>query len=845
MVSQVIRALAAPTFTDEDQTRSAQLVNATLFLIGAGIMVGLVAAGLSGDGRKLLPVFVVFLVCLGVLRYLLYRRHLRLATLLTVALTWVVTTFVALMTGGVYSPTNGAYVVIILMAGILLGVRWAVGYAGLSSLSVLSMVYLNSTASGDTLLPPVNIWASYTVTFIVPAIVVGLTIVQMNAAIKRTRQSETSAQGFQEKLKVLHQVRLTLANIDDFDDLCRTAIELGRSRLGFDRLSLWLVDEDPATMIGSFGTDETGQLRDERDSRIPMPEVEIFREILSGKMPLHVWSDVPLSNHHGEIVGAGWNAIAVLWGRDTGIGWLAADNLLQRQPITPQQLELLTLYGSTLGHLITRKRAESALRTSEEKYRALYSNTPVMMHSIDSEGKLIGVNNHWLSSLGYEREEVIGRRLVEFLTPESRQFAEDVVLPEYFRTGVCTDISYQFVRKSGEVMDILLSAIGESDAEGNFVRSLAVLIDVTERRHAEEALQASEERYRALFRDNPSMLFTVDRNGIVVAANDFAAQQLGYPVDQLEGQSVLKVFHEDDKAAVTMQLHQCLQHPGTVYQWQFRKVRKDGTILWVEEYARAVTGPTGEANVLVVCQDITERKHAEQQRIQLALEKEKVSFLQDFLGSMAHDLKTPITVIKINLSLLEQLDDPLKYQQRVKLIDNQLTFVTQVVDDVLTVARLETLPDLVFRSSNINRLVTNIQSNLRPKFEHKRLVVTVDLDSNLPTIQANEEELQRALINLIENAINYTPEQGSVKIRTYHQTDQVIVEVADTGIGISADELSRIFDQFYRASNAGEGGTGLGLAIARKVVDLHHGAIEVQSVLGQGTTFRVALPVTS
>ncbi|MCI0714242.1 MAG: PAS domain S-box protein [Chloroflexi bacterium] len=845
MVSQVIRALAAPTFTDDDQTRSAQLVNASLFLIGAGIMVGLVAAGLSGDGAILLPVFVVFLIGLSVLRYLLYRRHLRLATLLTVALTWVVTTFAAWMTGGVYSPTNGAYVVIILMTGILLGARWAVGYAGLSSLSVLSMVYLNSTASQDTLLPPINIWVSYTVTFIVPAIVVGLAIVQMNAAMRRTRQSETSAQGFQEKLKVLHQVSLTLANTDNFDDLCQTAIQLGRSHLGFDRLSLWLVDEDLDKMIGSFGTDETGQLRDERGIRMQIPQAAIFREILSGKMPLHLWPNVPLYNHHSEIVGDGWNAVAVLWGRDSGIGWLSTDNLLHQQPTTPQQLELLVLYGSTLGHLITRKRTEEALRVSEEKYRILYSNTPVMMHSIDSEGKLIGVNNHWLASLGYEREEVIGRKSVEFLTPESRQYAEEMVLPEYFRTGVCTNISYQFVKKSGEIMDVLLSAIAERDTEGNFVRSLAVLMDVTERRHTEQALQASEERYRALYRDNPSMLFTVDREGVVISVNDFGASQLGYKIDELEGQSVLKVFHEDDKAAVTGQLQQCLQHPGNVYQWQFRKVRKDGSILWVEEFARAVTGPTGEANVLVVCQDITERKQAEQQRMQLALEKEKVSFLQDFLGSMAHDLKTPITVMKINLSLLEQLDDPLKQQQRVKLIDNQLTFVTQVVDDVLTVARLETLPDLVFRSANINRLVTNIQYNLRPKFEHKALAVTVDLDNNLPTIQANEEELQRALINLIENAINYTPEQGSVKIRTYHETDQVIIEVTDTGIGISTDELSRIFDQFYRASNANEGGTGLGLAIARKVIDLHHGAIEVQSVLGQGTTFRVALPVTS
>ena len=143
-----------------------------------------------------------------------------------------------------------------------------------------------------------------------------------------------------------------------------------------------------------------------------------------------------------------------------------------------------------------RKRTEDAWRASEEKFRSLYDNTPAMMHSIDREGRIVSVSNLWLEVLGYERAEVIGRRAVEFLTLESRRFAEETELPEFFRTGQGKDIPYQFVKKSGEPLDVSLSAVAERDASGNVVRSLAVLTDVSGRVRAEETLRESEQRFR-------------------------------------------------------------------------------------------------------------------------------------------------------------------------------------------------------------------------------------------------------------------------------------------------------------------------------------------------------------
>jgi rsbT co-antagonist protein RsbR len=144
----------------------------------------------------------------------------------------------------------------------------------------------------------------------------------------------------------------------------------------------------------------------------------------------------------------------------------------------------------------------------EEHHRALYRRLPVMMHSIDARGRLFDVNDCWIEALGYTREEALGRPSTEFLTEESRRYAREVVLPEFFRTGHTINAPYQFVKKDGSVVHVLLSAVCDRDAAGNVVRSYAVLIDVTDLRRAEaaarqsavqeETIRAQEEMLRAL-----------------------------------------------------------------------------------------------------------------------------------------------------------------------------------------------------------------------------------------------------------------------------------------------------------------------------------------------------------
>jgi len=171
-------------------------------------------------------------------------------------------------------------------------------------------------------------------------------------------------------------------------------------------------------------------------------------------------------------------------------------------------VSVFVLYRKASGEILQRKSVERALRDSEERYRALYHHTPAMLHSIDREGRLVSVSDYWSEVMGYEKREVIGKRLVDFLTPESREYAEQVVFPQFFKTGFCKDVPYRFIRKNGGIVDIVLSAISDRNTDGQTERSLAVSIDVTDMKELKKAqnklrrlsasIMANQEKERAL-----------------------------------------------------------------------------------------------------------------------------------------------------------------------------------------------------------------------------------------------------------------------------------------------------------------------------------------------------------
>jgi PAS domain S-box-containing protein len=178
---------------------------------------------------------------------------------------------------------------------------------------------------------------------------------------------------------------------------------------------------------------------------------------------------------------------------------------------------------------------------------------------------------------------------------------------------------YRIVGPEGKAQWIESRALISYDADGRPIRIVGVHIDITERKRAQTALEESEARYRALYDDNPSMYFTLDASGTVLSVNEFGARRLGYNPEELAGQSVLRMVQEEDREAARRHLAKCVENPETVTTIELRKVHRDGSIMWVREVARALPkGP--QAVLLIVCEDITERKRAEEQQSLLVAE---------------------------------------------------------------------------------------------------------------------------------------------------------------------------------------------------------------------------------
>ncbi len=261
---------------------------------------------------------------------------------------------------------------------------------------------------------------------------------------------------------------------------------------------------------------------------------------------------------------------------------------------------------ATMVDITERRRMEEALRRSRERYRSIYHNTPVMLHSIDRNNRLLNVSDHWLETLGYKRDEVIGRRSTDFLTEESRRYALEVTLPEYFEAGFAKDVPYQFVKKNGEVIDILLSAIAERDQTGEIVRSLAVLIDVTERRRAQEAYQALVE-----YSLQGLCIIQEDR---VVFANMALADMFGYTVAEIlamSSQEASTSFLPEGREFIRQQKQARRSGEPVPDHYQIQVYTKDGDLRWTEQFVTSITYQ-GRPALQIAVVDITERKQAEE-----------------------------------------------------------------------------------------------------------------------------------------------------------------------------------------------------------------------------------------
>jgi PAS domain S-box-containing protein len=386
---------------------------------------------------------------------------------------------------------------------------------------------------------------------------------------------------------------------------------------------------------------------------------------------------------------------------------------------------------------------------------------------------------------------------------------------------------------------------------------------LAERQQVEEALRHSEARYRAIVEDQTELICLFKPDGTITFVNDAYCRYFDKQRSELIGQTFLPTMPSDDRELITKNFRALSQeHPTNTYE--HRIILPSGEVRWQQWSDRALFDEQGN---FIECQavgrDITQLKQAEDD-IRKALEKEKeLSELRSsFVSLVSHEFRTPLTIIQTSTELLEHYNHKWsdeKKQKHFTRIQSSVGRMTHLLDDVLTIGKAEA-GKLKFEPSPLDLVAfcQDLVENLRAtsgsalafaepgisSAKHSDRVIDFIIHNGCTNAQMDEKLLGHILTNLLSNAIKYSPNGGTVRFDLICTSDSAVFRIQDTGIGIPATDLEKLFESFRRASNVGNiPGTGLGLAIVKKCVDLHGGTISVESELGKGTTFTVTLPL--
>jgi PAS domain S-box-containing protein len=464
-----------------------------------------------------------------------------------------------------------------------------------------------------------------------------------------------------------------------------------------------------------------------------------------------------------------------------------------------------------------------------------------------ADGRLVEVNARFLAMTGFTREEVLGRTPLEielWINPGQR-----VEGLQRLREGQPVhEVEADFRMKNGQVRTCLMSAdLIELNGE---TCVLTALTDITERKQAEAVLA----RYHLLSEGARDIMLFIRPDGQIVEANAAAIVAYGYERAALLTKNIRDLCDPLTAADFATQLAQ-VDTPGGLFTTIQR--RNDGSTFPVEvSLSGAAIG--GEHLLLSIIRDITERRQAELERIEL-LEREHaaraaaeaaVRIRDTFLSTAAHELKTPLTVLLGNIQLLQRRQHQAatlaeRDGRLLGVVGEQAARLNRLITVMLDISRLQTGQLTILRTPlDIGALVRRVADDVRPTLQQHTL--TCKLPDTPLMIAGDELRLEQVLQNLLSNAMKYSPRGGPITVQIEQQGEAVCIAVADQGIGIPQENLPKLFERFYRADNVDPqqiSGMGIGLYVVRAIIELHGGRVGVVSPEEGGSIFTVYLPM--
>jgi len=494
-----------------------------------------------------------------------------------------------------------------------------------------------------------------------------------------------------------------------------------------------------------------------------------------------------------------------------------------------------------IGRDITvRKRAEEALRQSEERYRTILEEMEEGYYEVDIAGNFTFVNDAMCRILGYSRDELIGMNY-KIYTPKEDGKAVFEAYNRVYRTGEPLKwFPMVEVRKDETRLLVEDSVLSMRNDKGEVIGFRGVSRDVTERKRVEEALRQSEERYRTILEEMEESYFEVDLAGNLTFVNSSACRHLGYSREELIGmsykgftaedyiKSVLRIFNEVYRTAM----------PNKGFHWKI--IRKDGSPGFIDTSVAPLRNDQGEIiGFSGVGRDVTERKKIEDQLILT----DRLASIGQLAAGIAHELNNPLTAVIGFSDLLLERDLSADVKEDLGTINREAMRAINIVKGLLAFAR----------EQRIEKALVDINSSIQRGLQlrsYEQRVSNIEVDARfapaLPQVMGNGAQLQQVFISIIVNAEQAMLEahrRGKLTIVTERVGNIVRVSFTDDGQGISPDNMKQLFTPFFTTREVGKG-TGLGLSICHGIVTEHGGKLYAESEPGEGATFVVELPIS-
>jgi PAS domain S-box-containing protein len=493
-----------------------------------------------------------------------------------------------------------------------------------------------------------------------------------------------------------------------------------------------------------------------------------------------------------------------------------------------------------------RHEAEDRLRVSENRYRSLVDATTAIVWNADAHGNFTAAQESWQASTGQDAGRYAGWGWAAAIHPDDRERVQ-ALWREALAAGRPVDteariwnaptLSYRWYSSR---------AVPRRGADGAVEEWVGACTDIHERRLAEIQLRESEERARLALEIAQLGTMTWVPEDDDVLADERCREICGLPAGGALGLADLEErVHPEDRVEVLSGLTQAARF-GRRYAKEFRFVRGDGSVRWVVVRGDVVTRP-GNTTVpitvlLLSMMDVTERRLAEEGLKQADREKD------DFLALLAHELRNPLAPIRTAVQLLKIRKQPDAEGQRLHaVIDRQVQHLVRMVDDLLDVSRvLRGKVELHREPIDVADAIAIAAETSRPLIDAQRQQLKLDLPSRTLTVLGDAVRLSQVIANLLNNACKYSESGATIYLSAAQNGGDAIIQVRDTGAGIPADILPRVFEPFVQADRSLErsrGGLGIGLTLVKKIVELHHGHVSVESGgPGKGCTFTIRMP---